>query len=224
MVVDMSRIGEEINKIRKEKGVTQKQLGRLVGVSESFIIEVEIGRRVLNDELILRISKALGQEIGRYDLYLKDEQEAPAVSKSVKAEPRPVQQVWNDALGGVLKSVPVFDYKMDKAVGTRQLPIVSNKVEGFAKEKVFYLKIEDEDMSGFRISKGDLALAFSTQEIEKDAIFFIEYGGRRAVRQLKKLDGDRLLVVSSKGSLFTETVSQKNVRIFARLVKLEITL
>jgi len=47
---------------------------------------------------------------------------------------------------------------MDKAVDAKQLPIIQNKVEGFPKDKVFYLIIEDDDMSGFRILKDDLAL------------------------------------------------------------------
>lgn len=222
----MSRMGVEISRIRQEKGLSQKQLGKLVGVSEGFIAEVETGRRVLNGDLASRITRALGKEDDRYDLYETAEgtREDTAVKTPVKAVPLPVQQVWSDALGSILKIVPIFEYSMDKTVSTRQLPIVSNKVEGQPKEKVFYLKIEDQDMSGFRIAKGDLALASSMQEIEKDGIYFIEYGGKRAVRQVKRLDGDKLLLVSNRGSLVTETTTVKNIKVLARLIRLEIVL
>ena len=113
---------------------------------------------------------------------------------------------------------------MDKIIATKQLPVVSNKVEGLAKDKVFYLKIEDNDMSGFRIMKEDLALAFSTQEFEKEGIYFIEYNDKRVVRQIKKLDIDKLLLIGNKGSLVTETVALKNIKILARLIRLEISL
>lgn len=37
--------GENIRRIRKERGLTQKQLGELVGASEAYIRAYESGRR-----------------------------------------------------------------------------------------------------------------------------------------------------------------------------------
>lgn len=226
----MSRLGNEISRLRQEKGLTHKQLAKLAGVSEGFILDVEAGRRVLKDDVASRIIKKLGQEADKYDLNDGNDdagQEAPVKSVArlpVKAAPMPVQQVWSDALGGILKTIPVYDYNMDKALETRQLPIVSNKVEGFAKEKVFYLKIDESDMAGFRIMRGDVALAFMAQEFDKDGIFFIEHKGKKAVRQLKKLDAGKLLIVSNKGGISTETVNLKDIKFLARLIKIEIPL
>lgn len=137
---------------------------------------------------------------------------------------KPVQAIWTDALSGVIMTVPVYDYKMDKAVGSRQLPIIANKVEGYSKDKIFYLSVEDNEMSGFRITKGDLVLACGAQEIEKDAMYFIEQDGRKYIRQIKKLDQDKLLLVSNSGSLSTETTSKKDVKVLAKLIRLEIML
>jgi transcriptional regulator with XRE-family HTH domain len=226
METDMSRVGDQISSQRKEKGLTQKQLGKLVGASESFIDEVESGKRVMNDGMFSRITKALGQTSDKADIFemsgnIKDEviEKAP-----VKLAPKPVQQVWSDALESIMKTVSIHDYKMDKIIGTKQLPVISNKVEGFAKDKVFYLKVEDEDMNGFRIIKDDLALAFSTLEFEKEGIYFIEFNEKRVIRQIKKLDGDKILLISNKGSLITETAALKNIKILARLIRLEISL
>lgn len=222
----MSRMGSEICRLRKEAGMTQKQLAKQVGVTEKFVEEVETGKKVLNSELITRVSKALRKEIGQLDLY--DEEEVsrrPEPDKSIKRViEKPVQEVWTDALAGVIMPVPVYDGRMDKIAGTRQLPIISNKVEGFQKDKVFYLTVEDNEMSGFRLLKGDLVLAFSTQELEKDSIYFIEQNGVRSIRQIRKLDQDKLLLVSNSGSITTETVSKKSVKIIARLIRLEIML
>jgi transcriptional regulator with XRE-family HTH domain len=222
----MSRVGNQIISLRKEKGLTQKQLGKMVGVSESFIDEIESGKRVMKDDMLSRITKVLGQTADKADMYDASDiiREETTEKAPIKLAPKPVQQVWSDALESIMKTVPIHDYKMDKIIATKQLPVISNKIEGFAKEKVFYLKVEDNDMNGFRIMKDDLALAYSTQEIEKDAIYFIEYNEKRAVRQIKKLDGDKLLLVSNKGSLVTETIMQKNVKILARLIRLEIFL
>lgn len=226
----MSRIGSDINRLRIEKGMTPKQLGKLVGVSESFILEVESGKRVIGDNLLTRVYKALGQEPSGQNFYVEDEKPAnygaagKVGSKANKVPPKPVVEVWTDALDSILKTLPVYDYKMDKALETKKLPVIDNKIEGYSKDKVFYLRIEDDDMSGFRMAKGDLALAHTTQEIEKDAFFFIEHNNSRTVKQIKKLDGDKLLLVSNKGSLITETVLTKNIKILAKLIRLEITL
>ncbi len=223
----MSRMGLEISKLRKEIGMTQKQLAKQVGVTESFIIEVEAGRRVLNGDLSTKISKVLRHEVGNLDLYENDEKiYRPEPAKKVeKVIEKPVQAIWNDALAGVLMAVPVYaNYKMDNAGKSRQLPIISNKVEGFPKDKVFYLTIEDDEMAGFRIYTSDLALVFDTREIEKDAIYLIEYGGKRVIRQIRQIDNDKLLLVSNKTGLKTETSSKKDVKIFGRLIRLEILL
>ena len=222
----MSRIGSEISKLRREKGYTQKQLAKLLGVSEGYIDEVEGGKKVLKDSLISRVYRILGQQADNEDVY--DTGEADKQSKPVKtaakAAPAPVQQVWNDALDAILKTVPVYDYKLEDSLGKRQLPVISNKIEGYPKEKVFYLQIQDNDLSGLRMCIGDLALAYLTQEIEKDAFCLVEYNNIRVVRLIKKLEGNKLLLVSNSGSLATEMVDMKAVKILARLIRLEITL
>ena len=222
----MSRVGSEIGRLRKEAGMTQKQLAKMVGVTERFIEEVENGKRVMKSDLIERVSKALRQEAGKLELY--DEEEVrlrPEPDKTVKKViEKPVQEVWTDALAGVIMTVPVYDYKMDKAVSVKQLPIIANKVEGCPKDKVFYLMTEGNDMSGFRIMKGDLVLSCRGHEIEKDGIYFIEQNGKRMMRQIRKLGKDKLLLVSNSGSLYTETVSVKEIQTVARLLRIEIAL
>ncbi len=222
----MGRIGTEIARLRKEAGMTQKQLAKQVGVAERFIDEVESGKRVMNSDLINRVSKALRQEAGKLELYDDEEiRQRPEPDKSVrKVIEKPVKEIWTDALAGVIMAVPVYDGKLDKALDVRSLPIISNKVEGFPKDKVFFLTVENNDMSGFRIMKGDLALAYSTHEFEKDGVYFLEHGGKRLMRQVRKLDQEKLLLVGNSGGLSTETVSKKEVQILARLIRLEVTL
>ena len=222
----MSRMGLEIARLRKEIGMTQKQLAKLSGVTEGFISEVEAGRKVLNGELITKISKILNKEVDKLELYeVEEKMYKPEPDKNVvKVIEKPVQAIWNDALSGVIMAVPVYNYKMDKILDTKQMPVISNKVEGFPKDKVFYLEISDNEMIGFRISRNDRVLAYSTHEAEADATFFIEYNGKRAVRQIKKLEGDKLLLVSNDGILKTETFPKKDIKILARLIRVEIIL
>ncbi|KNY30449.1 helix-turn-helix domain-containing protein [Pseudobacteroides cellulosolvens] len=219
----MSRLGNEISRLRKEVGMTHKQLAKIVGVSKAFIIDVESGKKILSEDLVNKISKALRKEIGKVDLYDDEKYNKPEPDpKVVRIVEKPVQDVWNDALAGVLAAVPVYNYKMDKALNTKKMPIISNKVEGYPKDKVFYLSVEDDDMAGFRIGKGDVALCHSTHEFEKDGIYFVEINDRRVVRQIKSIDASKFLVVSNRGSLITTTLFKKDVKVLAKLIKLEI--
>ena len=241
----MSRIGQDINKLRLQKGMSPKQLAKKLGVSEGYVLDIESGKKIINDDMIGRVSKALDFELGPIGLFASDDSlsvennqtdsrssrttagtrigiHANAVSKTTTQQP--VQEVWDDAFGNILKTVPIYNYKMDKIIDKKLLPIEKNKVEGFQKEKVFYLTIEDSDMAGFRIFKGDMAFAVLTNEIDKDGFYFIEYNDIRAVRQVKRLQADKLLLISNKGTLITETISTKNIKVLARLIKLEIDL
>ncbi len=240
----MSRIGQEINKLRLQKGMSPKQLAKKLGVSEGFVLDIETGKKIINDDMIGRVSKALDFELGPIGLFasddlasIKNEDTGRSVRTTVNtgskasvnitpkaASQQPIQEVWDDAFGNILKTVPIYDYKMDGIVDKKLLPIEKNKVEGFAKEKVFYLNIEDSDMSGFRIYKGDKAFSVLTNEIDKDGIYFIEYNDIRAVRQVKKLQADKLLLIYNKGNLITETISSKEIKVLAKLIKLEIEL
>lgn len=239
----MSRIGQEINKLRLQKGMTPKQLAKKLGVSEGYVLDIETGKKIVNDDMIGRFSKALDFELGPIGLFASEDI-AQAKTEDIQNKPRtvvkpgskafsnstakqasqPIQEVWDDAFGNILKTVPIYDYKMDRVIDKKHLPIEKNKVEGFAKEKVFYLTIEDDEMSGFRINKGDKAFSVLTGEIDKDGIYFIEYSGVRAVRQVKRLQADKLLLIYNSGKLITETISVKEIKVLARLVKLEIEL
>jgi transcriptional regulator with XRE-family HTH domain len=98
----MSRMGLEIARLRKEIGMTQKQLAKLVGVTEGFIGEVEAGRKVLKSDLSTKISKALSHEVDKLDLYdVEEKVYRPEPDKNVvKVIEKPVQDVWNEALSG----------------------------------------------------------------------------------------------------------------------------
>lgn len=221
----MSRMGSEISRLRKEIGLTQKELAKTVGVTEGFITEVEAGRKVLNGELLTRISKALHREVDKLDYYEEAKANKPEPDPNVvRVIEKPVQEVWHDALSGVLRDVPVYNYKMDKVLSTRKVPVIANKIEGYTKDKVFYLAIEDNDMIGFRILKGDTALVYSTQEIEKNSFLLVEFRDKRLIRHVRSVEGDKVLLVSNNGSINTQTVFKKEVKVLGRLIKLEITL
>jgi transcriptional regulator with XRE-family HTH domain len=228
----MSRAGEKVQSIRTQLGLSQKQLAKKLGVAESFINEVEQGRKIINEAFMNKLSKLTGKDIN--DITMSIEEEAsreevdiinpPKKSKTSNKNLPKVNEVWSDALNSVLKTVSIFNYDLKQAVGSKQLPVVSNKVEGHALDKVLYLLIEEDDMIGFRIAKGDMAFAHLTHEVENNAICLLDINGERVIRQIKKLDNSKALLISNKGSLRTETVYIKDINVIARLDRVEIIL
>ena len=81
--------------------------------------------------------------------------------------------------------------------GFKEMPIHSNKNEGHAQDKVLYLEIQNDEMSGFRMLKGDFSFAYLTKEVVNNGIFLVEYKGKRTIRQIKALGNSKLLLVSN---------------------------
>ncbi|SHI87150.1 Helix-turn-helix domain-containing protein [Clostridium amylolyticum] len=228
----MSRVGERVKAARSSSNMSQKQLAKKLGVAESFIADVELGRKIMNEGMINRISKVLNVDLNDVNMLATDEDlkrenevkraSAPPLKGSKSQEE--TKDIWNQAFGSVLKNVPVYDYSLNVVKSTRQLPVHSNKIEGHSADKVFYIEIEDEDMIGYRIAKGDIALAYSIKELENNSICLMDYNDKRAVRQVKKLDNTKVLIISNSGTVKTETAAIKDIKPIAKLVKLEIVL
>ncbi len=223
----MSRVGENVKQARINAGMSQKQLAKKLGVAEGFVNEVETGRKIINQDLIDRLSKVLGKDMNDITMSFEEQvyKEEKVQKQSVKKDkPEQINDVWNEAFASVIKSVPIYDYSLTRIKGARQMPLLNNKIEGHNQDKVFYLEIEDDDMLGFRIAKGDMAFAQATNEFFNNSISLIQYGDNRSVRQLKRLDNNKALIISNKGVVKTETAEIKDIKVIAKLERLEITL
>ena len=63
----------QVRSLRRERGLTQQELGRRCGLSRSFLSQVENGNRVPSLSSLTRISAALG--IMHVDVLIRSEQE-----------------------------------------------------------------------------------------------------------------------------------------------------
>ena len=233
----MSRLGDTIRAARVKAGMTEKALGRKCGLAESFIKEVESGRRIVSDDQAKRLLKALGAQ-NPVSTELDAAAEPPV---KLRAKPRayilPVEEqnapdraaqdasndAWLDALGGVVKRVPVMS--PDGVVIDHVLtPIVSGKIEGGAPDKVLYYRCPDDMLRGFRVHAGDLLLVVPTNKAEDDRLMLVEYEGQRLVRKLLKLDGGRIQMQAFNQEFSAVVGNIQTVKVLGRCVKLLRTL
>ena len=224
----MSRVGEKIKEARVKSGMTQKAFAKKLGVAEKFINEVETGRRIVQESFIDKAAKILKADLNDVSMVVTDEalMEERKAYATINKKPAKIEteEVWDNAFSSVLKNVPIYDYSLKNVKGKIELPIYSNKVEGFPQDKVMYLEIQDNEMSGFRMMQGDLAFAHLVKEVSNNGIFLVDYKGNRKIRQIKSLGNSKLLLVSNGGALMTETVESREISVIAKLERIEIRL
>jgi len=230
----MSRLGDTIKSARLKARMTEKALGKKCGLAESFIKDVESGRKIVSDDQAQRILKVLGvanpvstelEVAAEPAVKLRPKPRAYVISAEEQAETarRAAEEssdAWLDALGGVVKRVPVMS--PDGLVIDHVLtPIVNGRIEGGAPDKVLYYRCPDDMLRGFRVHAGDLLLIVPATKAEDGALMLVEYGGERMVRKLLKLDGGRIQLQAFDHE-FTATVGTiMDVKVLGRCVRLE---
>ena len=233
----MSRLGDSIRAARRKAKMTEKALGKKCGMAESVIKEIESGRRIVSDEQAQRILKLLGA-----DSPVSTELDV-AAELEVKLRPRPRAYVlplspespqqesaaressdaWLDALGGVVKRVPVSD-EQGVVIDHVLTPIIGGKIEGGAPDKVLYYRCPDNALRGFRVYAGDLLLTVPASKAEDDRIMLICYKGQRIVRKLLRLDGNRIQMQTFDSEFRAEIAPSNEVQVLGRCVRLQRTL
>ncbi len=241
----MSRLGDLLRTERLRRKMTLKQVAKLGGVSESYLKDVEEGKRIIADDQARRILKKIGLKehneegftlddiAATVDLQTVTPKPAPVPVKEKKAQPEsetvyasdaPVTGgIWLDALTSVMKRVPVYNAVM-KEVDHRLLPILDGRIEGAAPDKVFYWQAPDDGMRGFRILRDDLCLIVPSGSPIDGAIMLVEHNQHRYLRKIKKLDAMNVLLQSYDREYAAETCALPDVTFLGRAVKVEFSL
>ena len=235
----MSRLGDLIRTERIRQKMTPKQVARKCGVSESYLVAVEAGTRIIADDQARRILKAIGLKqqteaeftlddiAATVDLAQVQPRLAEAVKKPQKKEAELAASsedegvagsVWLDALQSVLKRVPVMNAVM-KPVAYRLVPVENGRIEGANPDKVFFYLAPDDSMRGFRIHKGDIVLTVPAQSPVDGAIMLMNYKEHRYLRKVKVLDDRQVLLQSYDREYEAETVPISEIGFLSRCVQ-----
>jgi transcriptional regulator with XRE-family HTH domain len=217
----MSRVGKRIQDARMRTGVSAKQLAKKLGVSESFINEVESGKKIINEDLIKRVEKALDINL---DEEIFTEVTEPIENLKEVETAKVVNKQMEDAFSHILKKIPVCDMHFKEIFDYKYLPIIDKKVEGLNGDKIIYIKVADDSMRGFRIQKGDRLLVYQNQEVINNSIVLLEMDDKRCIRQIKRLDANKILVIAHSNDLKTETKDVKSINVIGRCIRLEVEL
>ena len=242
----MSRLGDLIRTERIRQKLTPKQVARKCGVSESYLMAVEAGTRIIGDDQARRILKTIGlRQQNEAEFTLDDiaatvdlaqvqpslaaraaaaaavktrEKEAEKVASTEEKEDGVAGSIWLDALQSVMKRVPVMNAVM-KPVRYKLVPVENGRIEGANPDKVFFYLSPDDSMRGFRIHKGDLVLTVPAQSPVDGAVMLITWNEHRYLRKIKILNDRQVLLQSYDREYEQETAEISDVGFIARCVQ-----
>lgn len=192
---------------RLRQGMSPKALAKKGGISESYLAEVEAGKKIIADKDAARLLKLMGRSEGE-GVLADFEAQADGMQAAAPARPRqqlkikeapepaasaPVNESWLAALSGAIQAVPIKNTAMH-TLKTRPMPLEGGKIADAAPEKVFLLEAPDDSMAGYRIRRGDLALVVPAPVLKSDAYYLVEAAGRTALRKVTVQDQNRVLL------------------------------
>lgn len=239
----MSRLGDLLRTERLRRKMTLKQVAKLGGVSESYLKDVEEGKRIIADDQARRILKKVGLSEHNEEGFTLDDIAATVDLQTVQPKPAPKPApakptadsetvyseeatasggVWLDALTSVLKRVPVYNAVM-KEIDHRLLPILDGRIEGAAPDKVYYFVAPDDSMRGFRLLREDMCLIVPSASPIDGALMLVEYRSHRCVRKIKKLDALNVMLQSYDREYASENVPLPELNILGRVTRVEFT-
>lgn len=217
----MSRIGQRIREERTKAGISAKDFAKKLGIAESFVSDVELGKKIINENMIKKIEKLLNvtlSESGFGDVSEPVENiKEPVVSKNTNKQ-------WEDAFSNVLKKVPVCDINMKEIYDYRYLPVFDKKIDGYSSDKVIFIKAADDSMRGFRIQKNDTIMVYQNSELVSNSLLLIKGEDKNVIRQVKRLDSNKALIISHSNEIKTETRDIKSIIVIGRCIKAEVEL
>jgi len=174
----MNRIALKIKEARQKAKMSEKDLAKKCGLSASYIIQIESGKKVINEKAAEKILKALGEKaeiVNQLDVPEEKPQrvkeDKPKVEKREVFQPVEPTEQWSDALANIIKKFPVYEMTSNKVVAHKELPILSKKIDGYHWEKLMFCQVNDNEMESLRIKKNDVAMICMTNEIHNNSIY-----------------------------------------------------
>lgn len=205
----MNTFAEKMRALRTQNKMTTKQLAKACGLAESYILQVESGKKVANEESAEKIMTILG---GKAILSFEQDvmlESSPAPLQPIKrsssthtavnpggnqqhaVQPVDAKNQWADALSGIVHTYPIHDLNTMQAVGSKVLPIFSKKVEGLSPEKLRLIQLSDDSLSSFRLMSRDIVWIEICKEAPKEGLYLISVDQKLMIRWLKRIPGNQ---------------------------------
>lgn len=236
----MNPIAKKIQDGRLKAKMTEKELAKKCGLSASYIIQIESGKKIINEKAAEAILAVFGEQVDlSYSSYIDDVVEknkqvevkkpltcvtsssnAGSSSPQVVVEPN---DQWTGALAHIIKTFEIKDLYTQKVVGKKELPVLGKKIEGIPWEKLMFVRISDQEAEGLQIPKNGTVWIQQSEEIPHKGVYLIEWKGKKCLRRAQKRQQQVELSrgMSSEGD---QLVLLSEIKVLGKCIRVEIEL
>jgi len=227
----MSRVATKIKEARIKAKMTEKELAKKCGLSASYIIQIECGKKVINEKLAENILNALGEKLEFLNLQDSIE-EKEAKQSDEKRETKKKEEFytieptdqWSGALANIIKKFPIYEVDTNKIVGYKELAILGKKIEGYNWDKILFVKPSDNTMEALRVKKDDIIMINLSSEIQNNSIYLFEINNKKMIRQLRKESNNKVAIYTGIKGENPAITELSKIKIIGKCVKVEFNL
>lgn len=158
-------IGENIRKLREERGLNQRELARLAGVSHSYVSDVERGDVTPSLKFLEKVAAALGV----------------SVSSLISRRSAQWEVIEVPVVGSVPAGGPVIEE--ENLLGHMPLP------KEFVKGRCFALKVSGDSMQDVGIEDGDYVLVEMTHEAKNGQTVVARIRNEVTIKRFYRING-----------------------------------
>ncbi|WP_026477384.1 XRE family transcriptional regulator [Alkaliphilus transvaalensis] len=227
----MNRLALKIKEARQKAKMSEKELAKKCGLSVGYIIQVESGKKVINEkaaENILKVLGAkvefLGEEAFGEEKTSKSKVEKPQAPKKEEFYTIQPTEQWADALANIIKKFPIYEVESNKIVGYKELPVLNKKIDGYHWDKILFVKSNNNELEALRIKKEDILMICRTNEIHNNSIYLLEVNQKRIIRQLRKEANNKVSLLTGAKGLEATVMDLNKIKLIGKCVKVEFEL
>ncbi len=219
----MNRLAQKIKDTRIKSKMTEKELAAKAGIQLSYLLQVESGKKVINEQMAEKILSVMGEEVQ----FISDNQQEPEKAKPkstpVRESVKPItpNAQWESVLAGVIQKYPVTGESSGKVLEYKELSIVHKKIDGIHFEKIMFVKVEQSDLPQLRIKKGDVISLHMMNTVENDSVYYLEVGGVRQIRMVRMDSSRKLQLLKGINDDSPQIFNPIEVKVIGKCIKVE---
>ena len=177
----METLGDRIRAERQKRGESQQVFAEFVGISQSFLSDIERGVQIPGGEVLFSISKYTGLSI---DFIVKGgvEEKRSGMGRTEQGEGMKIPLFLCPAAAG--SPIPGDDY-IEDMIDVSQLLLPDKGGE----QQLFSCRVTGDSMSGAGIERGDYLICSREREVRPGNIVVCSLNGELTVKRYERSGG-----------------------------------
>lgn len=204
-----------LRELRKRRGMSQEELGTLLGVQKAAVCKYEVGRVSLPNDILVKLCDYF--DVTSDYLLGRDELVTPLFKRrpSLPASFRPVEgAVGVPLVGSVHAGLPMLaEENISEYIPVPACDVVAGEY--------FYMEVQGDCMEGEFIPEGALVLVRLQPSVENGRIAVVRLEDEVLLRKVK-LMGDSLMLIPSNNRYEPMIVPRNSAEIIGRVVEVRI--